>query len=902
MGNNIVDKMKGENKMDNKGYKYRVSVIIPIYNSEAYLEKCIDSCMVDQGDYKDYQVVLVNDGSSDSSPEICDRYAAKYPNIKVIHKENEKLSATRNRGMRESDAKYFLYLDSDDTLLPHTIDKVADFFDKHYDEIDLVTYPQIDILRDGTLRKHFRFDIMKKSGVYDLKIHPYICQTRVNVMAKNKGEENNVYFDTTPNFRHEDSCYNAYVLKDKMKIGFCDEGGYVYALNNDNITANYFYAYYIFETSMNYYEELFASFENGVVPKYFQSLVLNDLSWKLRSNKILPYHYTPEELEKAKERVRKLVEYMDEEMILSHPDVDLYHKHFFLSLKKDNNCRMVADDDSIVYQSESKSIARWRYMGINLQKITMKNNKLRIYAAAKSSVSIHMKQRVWVQENDDPATMRELDTTLSTYSYNRAKMITGDFRRFVYECDMDKVNKIQFFVEVSGHKYPAKFSHTVNVPFDNTYECHLLIRDGYVLKEEELFLTCSKPNKKDYEAAIAENERVHQLWYDSLDKEYKQKGNWLKERDSINRDLSTHNVWLYNDANTNIENGLMQFRYDMAQNDGIERYYVYDNELSAIKHHFKKSEMPYLVRFGSKKHRSLFHRAAKILTAYAQLNYYCPFERGESKFYKDLWNYEVVYLQHGILHATLPWQYGNDRLALDKVVVSSEFEKNNMIDKYCFCEDEIIDAGMVRLDFVDREAKPKNRILIAPSWRHYLIGDIRNNRWTPQTEKFLKSDYFVKYMEFFNSEELKKFLEDNDMYLDFKLHPIFELYKEHFVFESDRIQLAESAVELSDYKICITDFSSFVFDFVYCNKPVLYFMPDYDQFRSGMHTYRELDLPLEDGFGKFTADPAELVANIKEIAENDYQVVDAYKAKTEHFFTYYDNHAKRTYEALIAKN
>ena len=153
-------------------YKYRVSVIIPIYNSEKYLEWCVNSVLTQQGPLEDYEVLLVNDGSTDSSAEICDRFAEKYPNVRAIHKPNEKLSATRNRGMREAQGKYFCFLDSDDALLPHTIDKIADFFDEHYDEIDLVSYPQIDILRNGKIQKHFRYDLIQNSGVYDLVINP----------------------------------------------------------------------------------------------------------------------------------------------------------------------------------------------------------------------------------------------------------------------------------------------------------------------------------------------------------------------------------------------------------------------------------------------------------------------------------------------------------------------------------------------------------------------------------------------------------------------------------------------------------------------------------------------------------------------------------------------------------
>lgn len=874
-------------KSKEQNFKYKVSVIVPIYNGERYIENCVNSVMNEQGNRDDYEVILVNDGSKDNSAAICDEMAKKYPNIKVIHKENETLSPTRNRGIRESEGKYFLFLDVDDTILPHTIDKLIKFFDKHYDEVDLVTYPQIDILRDGTLRKHFRFDIMKKSGVYDLTINPYITQTRVNVIVKNKGQGNNVLFDETPGFRHEDSCYNAYVLMDKMKIGFCNEGGYVYALNNDNITANYFYAYYIFETATKYYENLFAEFKESKVPKYFQSLVLNDLSWKLRSNKFLPYHYEKEDLEHAFDRICKIVQQMDDEIILNHPDVDTYHKHFFLSLKK-GNYEIETDDDCCMLLHEGKVLATWRTFGINVQKIKLNNGKFRIYAAAKHPISIYREMKVWVQENDDSATLRQMETTDSTYSYNRAKIKTANFRRFVYECDVNQINKIQFFIEVDGTLYETRFSNTMNAPFDNGVGKKSMIRDRILIRFETEAITVKALNDAEYEQELRLEEEFHKDWNPEL---------W-KERKRISRDMSQKNVWLYYDANTNIENGLLQFRYDRAQNDGVERYYVYDNELSAIEHHFTEEEKKYLVQFGSDKHKELFHRAAKILTAYAQLNYYCPYPNNEVKYFSDLWNYEVVYLQHGILHATLPWQYGNDRVALDKIIVSSNFEKENMINKYCFREEEIIDSGMVRFDYIDKTKKPKNRILIAPSWRHYLIGDIRNNRWTPQIEKFLKSDYFNKYMELFNSDHLKQLLEDNDLYLDFKLHPIFELYKDEFKIENPRITLAESAVDLADYKICITDFSSFVFDFVYCNKPVLYFMPDYYMFKSGMHTYRELDIPLEDGFGKLAIEPEDLVRNIEEIIQNNFEIPMEYRVKTDHFFTYYDNHAKRTYEAI----
>lgn len=88
------------------------SVIIPVYNVEDYLRQCVDSVLA-QG-YANFEVVLVDDGSKDSSGAICDAYANEDARVRVIHQENAGLSAARNRGIREATGEYLLFLDSDD--------------------------------------------------------------------------------------------------------------------------------------------------------------------------------------------------------------------------------------------------------------------------------------------------------------------------------------------------------------------------------------------------------------------------------------------------------------------------------------------------------------------------------------------------------------------------------------------------------------------------------------------------------------------------------------------------------------------------------------------------------------------------------------------------------------------
>jgi len=88
------------------------SVCIPVYNTSKYLDECLASVLCQTE--RDFEIVLVDDGSTDGSGALCDQYAAQYPQIRVIHKENEGLMMTRRRGFREARGDYFLCLDSDD--------------------------------------------------------------------------------------------------------------------------------------------------------------------------------------------------------------------------------------------------------------------------------------------------------------------------------------------------------------------------------------------------------------------------------------------------------------------------------------------------------------------------------------------------------------------------------------------------------------------------------------------------------------------------------------------------------------------------------------------------------------------------------------------------------------------
>lgn len=99
-----------------------ISVIIPVYNVEKYLQECVDSVL--NQTYQNFEIILVDDGSKDNSPAICDAYAVQDERIRCIHKENGGASSARNIGIVESDGEYIYFLDSDDLLVPEAFSEL----------------------------------------------------------------------------------------------------------------------------------------------------------------------------------------------------------------------------------------------------------------------------------------------------------------------------------------------------------------------------------------------------------------------------------------------------------------------------------------------------------------------------------------------------------------------------------------------------------------------------------------------------------------------------------------------------------------------------------------------------------------------------------------------------------
>lgn len=120
----------------------KISVIVPVYNAERYLTKCINSILAQT--YDDFEVILVNDGSIDSSAEICDAFRCKDKRVKVIHQINSGEMAARASGVYEACGDYYYFVDSDDEIMPDTLSAMYSYME---DDVDIVVFEQKEMLK-----------------------------------------------------------------------------------------------------------------------------------------------------------------------------------------------------------------------------------------------------------------------------------------------------------------------------------------------------------------------------------------------------------------------------------------------------------------------------------------------------------------------------------------------------------------------------------------------------------------------------------------------------------------------------------------------------------------------------------------------------------------------------------
>lgn len=219
---------------------WKVSIIIPVYRTEAYLEECMESVL--KQDYENLEIILVDDGSPDRCPDLCDRYAEKYSWIRVLHQENQGLGAARNAGLKEAGGDFVLFLDSDDLLSrPDTVRILAKAAIREKADIVTGNFRRFQGERYGKVNRHHL-----RSGNYsktvDFRFRGFLTEGHLimdwgKLYRKNFLLQNQLWCKRK--IHMEDKLRNMMCCVCEPVYAFVEDCVYLYRITEDSITRQY---------------------------------------------------------------------------------------------------------------------------------------------------------------------------------------------------------------------------------------------------------------------------------------------------------------------------------------------------------------------------------------------------------------------------------------------------------------------------------------------------------------------------------------------------------------------------------------------------------------------------------------------------------------------------------------
>ena len=197
------------------------SIIVPVYNTEKYLEGCLESIL--NQNFSDYEIILVNDGSTDSSPELCEHYAMRDERIRVIHKANGGVSSARNCGIEIAKGNYIWFVDSDDTIVYEALQILSEYIKE---EPDLIVF-------NAPLQKKYRVDsletfLREHYFKYHLGFAPWNKLYKREIIEQSK-----MRFDTQETIG-EDLLFNIMYYQHVCDIKFVEKKLYNYVVRENS--------------------------------------------------------------------------------------------------------------------------------------------------------------------------------------------------------------------------------------------------------------------------------------------------------------------------------------------------------------------------------------------------------------------------------------------------------------------------------------------------------------------------------------------------------------------------------------------------------------------------------------------------------------------------------------------
>lgn len=314
-------------------YKYKISIIIPIYNTEIYLEEAINSVINQTIAFKNIQLILVNDGSADNSEKICLKYKNLYNNIIYLKQENRGVSSARNNGLKYVEGKYVNCMDSDDKWEKDALLYMYNFMEKNYSEIDFVS-ARLKYF-EASEDYHYLDYKFEKTRIIDIEKEPEMLIFHVNATLFKSEIIKNREFDTKLKME-EDCVFINTILLDKFKYGVIREALYNYRkrnANNSAVQSSKWNKSWYFDTPEYAWKKLIKESikkYNSVI-KYIQYVLIYELIGRINCEYVILNYL---EIKKHLEIISETLKYIDYDVIDTFRLLDSSEREIIRKIKE----------------------------------------------------------------------------------------------------------------------------------------------------------------------------------------------------------------------------------------------------------------------------------------------------------------------------------------------------------------------------------------------------------------------------------------------------------------------------------------------------------------------------------------------------------------------------------------
>ncbi len=366
--------------------------------------------------------------------------------------------------------------------------------------------------------------------------------------------------------------------------------------------------------------------------------------------------------------------------------------------------------------------------------------------------------------------------------------------------------------------------------------------------------------------------------------------------------LGPKNIWLFADKIYKAgDNAEYLYDYSLAQHDSAVKYYVLsDGSPDAQRFH---DEGKRYVSYKSLKQRLVFLHASILVFTHNNAPGFYRFGGGNDIYFRGLFNYDVMYLQHGLAVQHFPELYKKQVDDIKQFFIASRFEKDNLLSgDYGYTSEEIVSTGLARYDGLGGGKTKEKRILIAPTWRTYLNqGTADYDQADAPNAGFARSDFYKIYSDLMQKPALLDIARRHGYTITCLVHPqmtaVAEPIKEDAGIEVVTVKDApdyESLLNTSS--LLVTDYSGLQFDFAYMYRPVLYFHhpklpPSYNE---AAYSY------TKDALGEISTTTEDLLQRIESHLETDCKILPKYSKRVDEFFYFHDwKNCKRIYDVIL---